>query len=223
MRNTLHVLRLVAFMSASIAGALSSPLNAQLAVDFTQRTVTVQGMEPSAAIVLVGVAREPAGAIVKNAAHEAMLEDEDGDGSAGYEPPNGVAARSIWIAVDLRDGAVTVAAPPGSTAVLMRPYGRGEGVPAQAVGHNLEVGREQVHVVIVRPGVGAWARKVRDGGDADRDRHSDGRLRLDVSKLRPLDEAFGPAPPALRPGDVLAVLDAERLEYWHGTAAGGGH
>lgn len=210
------VLVLVLWSAAVVHGIAASP-----AVKLSDDAVTVSSIEPGASVVVFGVAREPIGGIARIATRHQLLVDSDRDAVIRYTPPSGVSPASVWIAVDLASGAVGVAAPGGS-ARAMRAYGAGEGVPAQAVANRLEVGRQEVSVLLVRPAVGAWVGSVRDGGDADRDQRPDGRMDLDLSRLAPLSLRLGNAPAAMRPGDVFVVLDAERLEYWYGTAPGGG-
>lgn len=220
--------RLSATVAVILAAAITMRVYADPAVHdntshkplltFEDDRVVIRSVPPGGTIALVSVAREPARSIVRVVLRQELLTDVDGDGVIVY-PLERLARRSVWLAVDVATGAAGVASPAGDP-ILMRPAGAGEGVPVQAVAHRLEVGREQVTVLLVRPGVGAWARVVRDGNDADRDGRVDGRLRLDPSRLTPLHTSFAAAPVALKPGDVLAVLDAERLEYWYGQAGG---
>lgn len=212
---------------SGVVGAASNPpasvganTTGSIALDLTREAVTIRA-EEGATVILFNVAREPAGAIARVVSRHERLIDDDRDGVIRYVPARGVAWRSIWIVVDLETGALAVAAP-GGAPMPMRSYGGRESLPAQAIVQHLDVERERVDILVVRPGVGAWAGVVRDGGAADQDRQANRRLRLDPARLKPLDESFDPAPHAFRPGDVVAILDSERLEYWLGAAAGGG-
>ncbi len=213
-----HLLRaVVVFLSIGVPFVVDA---ATITLELSRDAVTIHG-ERGAAVALFSVAREPAGSIARVVSRHERLIDDDRDGVIRYVPVRGVAWRSIWMVVDLETGALAVAAPDGSP-MPMRSYGGRESLPAQAIVQHLDIGRESVDVLVVRPGVGAWAGTVRDGGAADRDGQSNRRLRLDPARLGRLDESFDPAPHAFRPGDVVAILDSERLEYWHSASAGGG-
>ena len=188
----------------------------------SEEALRVQSIGPGATVILFSVAREPAGGIARVVSRHERLIDDDADGEIVYQPEAGLVRNSIWMVVEFATGAVAVGGGGGMPPSLMHRTGAGEPVPAQVAAGVLAVGREQVDVLVVRPGEGAWARVVRDGGDADADGNADGVLTLDPSKLRPVHETFDPAPTALLPGDVVAVLDAARLEYWYETIAGGG-
>jgi hypothetical protein len=188
----------------------------------SEETLRVQSIASGATVILFSVAREPAGGIARVVSRHERLIDDDADGEIVYEPEAGLVPHSIWMVIEFATGAIAAGGGGGMPPSLMHRSGAGEPVPAQVGSAVLAVGREQVDILVVRPGEGAWARVVRDGGDADADGNADGVLTLDPSKLRPVDETFDPAPAALLPGDVVAVLDAARLEYWYETIAGGG-
>ena len=221
MKTVITVVALVLIAAVPLR-ASEVAASAQPVLELTPETLTVRSVSPGGSVVLFSVAREPIGGIARVVSRHELLVDDDRDGVIRYAPPSGLVPRSVWMVIDVETGTVAVGTPLGIPPTLMRPHGAGEGVPVQAVANRLDIGREEVDVLVLRPGEGAWAGVVRDGGPADRDNHANGRLHLDPSKLDPIAPVFGDAPSALKPGDVLAILDAARLEYWYGTAAGGG-
>lgn len=67
-------------------------------------------------------------------------------------------------------------------------------------------------MAVVRPKEGAWVLRVHDGGETDDDGDNDGAIRARLASF----SAFGgsPPPPAkLEPGDVVLILDPERLLF----------
>jgi hypothetical protein len=60
--------------------------------------------------------------------------------------------------------------------------------------------------------VGAWLGEFGDGADSDADRTADGSVQAAIADLQASDGATR-APAALAPGDLLLVLDSDRMQY----------
>jgi len=205
-----------------LTGFSFSGMALPLSVTVTNRRLNIEGVTPGSSVALLSVAHEPAYYMTRVVSRRELLSDDDGDGRIQYEPPNGVAFRSIWIVADLVTGEVTIASPPGFKPLQMRQKGAGRGNAVESVANTLDVGRDHVDILVVRPGKGAWAIGVREGRTEDRDGVANGRIRVDLAKLQPLLADFGAAPHGLQPGDVVAILDAERMEYWMMKSEPGG-
>ena len=84
-------------------------------------------------------------------------------------------------------------------------------LPAGAVGRGggaapdwLEDVRGYVEVLVVRPGEGAWAATVGDGGEGDDDGAYDGRLRASLAGMRGVGEKPAEPPQRFNPRDLAA-------------------
>jgi hypothetical protein len=194
-----------------------SPVAAEpLSVSLTDSTVQVDST-PRSTVAVVGVAQEPANYLWRIASRRELLLDDDGDARLAYTPPHGVAFRSIWIAVDVASGASAMAVPPGFIAEEMHELAVGSGKAVETVAKTLDISRGRVEILLVRPGAGAWSLSAREGGPDDRDGTPNNRLRVHLQRLLPLRLDYGAAPDALREGDVVVVLDANRMQYWSRT------
>lgn len=199
------------FFSLWIVGAM--PAAAALAGTLSSESLHIQGVSPGTSVALIGAAREPASYISRLASYREILTDNDRDGVIQYTPPRGVAFTSMWVVVSLASGEVALLTPEGFPRVQMKQRGAGRGKAVEAIAGSLDIGRNEVAMLIVRPGEGAWTITARDGNSADRDGRANGRLRLDLSKLQRLAGAAPNPPHALKNGDVVAVLDIESMEY----------
>lgn len=202
-----------ALLAAAVFGhpsAMASPP----VVTLSGSAVTVTRLVPGSSLALLAVAKESAYYMARVVSRQELLRDEDRDGQVQYVPPSGVAFRSIWIVVDITTGDLSMAWPDGFSPIEMRQGGKGRGKPVEVIANTLDIGRTSATLLVVRPGIGAWASRLREGTEADADKKSDRRIRVDLSKLRPLSEDMGKAPLALDKGDVVAVLDAATLQYW---------
>jgi hypothetical protein len=196
-----------------LSAAIAPALFAAMAVTVSDKALTIGGLSRGGSVAVLSVAREPAYYMAQVVSRCEMLVDTDGDGSIRYLPPRGVAFSSIWVVVELSSGAVVIAAPDGFRPLEMTQRGAGRGKAIEAIAATIDVGRDEVSILIVRPGSAAWSLTARDGSPEDRDNRANGRLRLDLSKLRGLTGTAGDPPHALQKGDVVAVLDAESMEY----------
>ncbi len=71
---------------------------------------------------------------------------------------------------------------------------------------------EHALVVVIRAGVGAWLHRAGDGGIDDHDARSDGWIRTDPGRMKPIAQS-PPAPKKLKPRDVVLVLDTNAWSF----------
>ncbi|HSG40881.1 MAG TPA: hypothetical protein VLE27_14680, partial [Thermoanaerobaculia bacterium] len=180
-------------------------------VTLEANAVLVSGMTPKGEVALLGVTREIAGddfPVVRR--HLEVLADEDGDGAIRYPVEEGVPPRSLWAVADLASGDYDVASPEkfGSRRVNWR----GRGVQRRNDGKDvIEDQRTILEFLVVRPQVGAWALRVRDGNESDEDGVIDGRLEGTLEKMTPL--AASPRPPSVfQRDDLVLALDPAAME-----------
>ncbi len=192
----------------ALGAVLSRPLAAAPSLTFDDG-IAVRDATPGASVVLLGAGREVVAMspVVRSADGLVTVER---DGAAFFDPGWPIPDRSIWAAVDTATGEVTVSTPyPGlpTETVLTTPPPTGT-LEADATGTLVRLHLETavMHVVLVRPGVGAWSATAGDGAGFDEDETADGVLTLVPSGFSPLDEAR-PAPTAFAPTDVLVLLN----------------
>ena len=65
---------------------------------------------------------------------------------------------------------------------------------------------------MVRPGEGAWAATVGDGGEGDDDGAYDDRLRASLAGMRGVGEKPAEPPQRFNPRDLVVVIDPNRME-----------
>lgn len=177
-------------------------------VSFEPEAVVARGITPRAQVVWFSVAREISRRSTNVVPRQEIATDEDGDGTVRLELGQAVPLRSIWFLADLATGETAVATPEGFP--LLELDLPGNAIPAAL--NRLDLERRFAHLVLVRPGVGAWQLRVGDGGESDEDGDPDGTLRAALSSLAPVQEGGPPPPERFSPRDVLLVIDPERME-----------
>lgn len=191
--------------------------------ELSDKELVVRDLAPGSTVALLAVAHEPAYYMMRLVSRRELLKDDDKDGVVRYVPDHDVAFRSLWIVVDVASGESTMVTPAGYTPVEMYQRGAGRGKAVQSILNTLDIGREVVEILIVRPGEGAWFVTARDRGFADQDGQANGRIRLDPKKLRSPQGTYGDPPHALKNGDLVVVVDPDLLEYWAATIGRGGN
>jgi hypothetical protein len=192
------------------------------AVTVSGTSLHIEGVTPGGSVVVLGVAREAGYYMARVVPRREILDDEDRDGKIDYAPKRGVAFASIWLVTDSKTGETAVAAPSGYRPLEFHQRGAGRGNVLNVVGNNvLDIGRQNVEIVVIRPGKGAWTTRVRNGiaGPGA----TPGRSHVNTSSLYPMRADFKDAPPVLIPGDVVLMIDPEQMEYSLTTITPGGH
>jgi hypothetical protein len=185
---------------------------------FEPSAVVASGITPKGKVVWFSVAREIEDYAATVVRRDQVVEDDDGDGKVRLEVGKPVPVQSVWIAVDLASGAYAVAAPEGSRAAELPQAGRNPGRGEAGKPEWVEVDRRYLELAVVRPGLGAWALTLGDGGESDADGTADGSLTASLARMRSLG-ASPAAPDRFSPRDVVAVVDPNRMEYYVETLA----
>lgn len=194
--------------SAIVPCAGQSASDATITVD--TNLVTVEGLDPGAQVVLLGVIRRVIGTIPGFERWLGMLVDDDGDGTVRVEIENDIRPdRSAWVAVDIASGVWTM-------SELVAPGFSPEKPPSEttlAAGTTawlLPMGK--VEGVLVRPSgspAGYWGFSAWNGGPADA-ATADGSVGIAGSSLEsPPGE--GPVPVEFLAGDLLVAIEPESL------------
>lgn len=195
--------------SAADVGALGVELGAGVAA--------VRGVTPGGSLAWISLSRGVQGYDTRVAREEALLLDDDGDGQVAVALAEGVPHDFIGVAVDVASGAVAAAVPAGSSdlPVPLSSYTlKADGSGGLSL---VETPREQIELLLVRAGAGAWGGSAGDGAEGDLsaggpEAEPDGTLLASLASLQPLG-ASGGAPAGLDAQDVLVVIDPRSFEY----------
>jgi hypothetical protein len=180
------------------------------AVSFTAQAVQVQGMTPGGIVVWFGIGRD----VVEYSAIQSQRQQTtvaDTQGTAVLAVANGVPAQSVWVAVDLKTGAYAQGSPAGFAAGRYELGGGALGLGSGALPDQLLDRSDFVHLLLVRPGKGAWALTVGRGGADDESSPGDASLRVSFGKLEPLVPGVA-APAKLNAKDLLFVAHPRTME-----------
>lgn len=144
-----------------------------------------------------------------------VVRDEDGDGKVSLEAE--VVPSSVWVVVDFASGDYVIANPDGSLPVReLRERGNGWAAGRE----HLDFSVSDLHVLMVRPGRGAWETRLGQGGPLDGDGRPDNNLRVSLSNMRRLHGSETTAPVAL-PRDLVVAIHPSRLWTFVRSAPGG--
>lgn len=196
--------------------ALCARSAAGLDLSLELQAVAISGVSPGGKVILLGVARETAEYYSVIVRRDLVVTDSDGDGTVRASLETAMASRSIWIAVDLAAGSFVTAKPADSpfTEAALDLGIPGNLIPGQAA---LREERGRVEVLLARPGStpGAWALTAGEGGRNDADLTVDGGITMRLAAMTRVEGAL-PAPAALLTGDIVVVVDPQRMEYFAG-------
>lgn len=175
-------------------------------LSFNDRTIAVRGATASGPIVLFGVGQRSTHYFTTIFDRAVLLDGSNAESPFAIELDWAVPHTSVWVAVDLRTGQSTVAAPEGFSVPEAR-------MPLHDVSTNatwLELELPIVNILLVRPDVGVWTLHVGDGGASDVDGVQNGVIRIALSSMRNVvsDEADLAR---LAINDVLIAIDPNRL------------
>lgn len=199
---------------------LFAPLSllAQPNLTFTPQSVLAAGLSPGGEVVFFAVARIPLGSHQRLEAHREVVA-ADGAGEAVLELADGVPRRSVWAVVDLASGDYALGTPEDyplrQASLAPEAFDPGPGGGLDRIRHR----HRRLELLLLRPGVGAWTLRAADGGEGDADGAADGTLTTALDALEPLTPA-AQVVAALLPGDVVVVLDPERMNVTAARLAG---
>jgi hypothetical protein len=170
--------------------------------------VAISGLTPGGGAAVLGVSRLNRDSLPTIVRTPVVLADDDADGTVALDAE--VTPNSVWIAVDLANGAAVAVAPPGGVVrdgTDLQPVVERESSTAM---RRLRAQSKLLDLLVVRPGRGVWYGFACDGGGGDADATHDGLLRLDRSAFRRL-AGSGDAPDTLGTTDLVVAVDPETL------------
>ena len=198
----------------TIAAATAQPLFAAPAAEFLDQSIRISGIAPGSSIAYVSVSIETAEWMNKIVPRDGLLADADYDGVITIELQVRPAYRSVWGIVDLGSGESVIATPEGFESLPLDPRDRMN--QARGVLSSLdavEIERNELEILLVRPGVGAWRLTAFDGGTTDADQVPNRMIRAALGAMTPL-ESSGPPPARIAAGDVAIAIDPEELTHF---------
>lgn len=205
-RTPLVFAAIAAFLFPFFAGAADDPV---LTVQISANRVTASGVTPRGDVVLFGRSAGWYSGMRHWQRFAVVLNDEDRDGVVTFTLDRNVPAWSVFVMVDFETGAHAIASPEGFTP-------RQIDLPALVwrggVSH-VDLHRERVDVLFVRPKVGIWSGEIAQGGSRDSDARNDANLRTGLASLQPLAGTRTP-PPTATPRDVIAIIDPWDLDVF---------
>ena len=188
-----------------------SPLPA-LELTLSAAGPVVSGLAPGGEIVYLSVAREASGYAANVVRREGRLKDDDSDGVVSIELDRPVPFRSIWVVVEVATGRVLAATPEGYPLRDAEPGGGFAVAQTEGVITRIGARGDLSHVLVVRPGGGAWVATLVDGSAGDEDGPANRTVQAALAGLEPL--ANGPPPPLeLAAGDLVIEIDSDAMAW----------
>jgi hypothetical protein len=191
-----------------LAVALAGRASAVPSLVFEKTAVTVKGLTPEGQAVLFSISWDTENGVDQLVRGESLLPDSNGDGEVRKDLGKRIPGKSIWFAVDLESGELTVRQPHAAWfdkspfPVWSLPF------PLD----HLELRRDFVQLVVVRRQVGAWGGRIRDGFESDADGKRNGMVQVRLDRLWSLGDS-PPVPKVLEAGDLLLIVDPTRAQY----------
>lgn len=207
-------LSIVAVTEAQVtgnAGAPAPPISVSLAAD----KVTATGVTPKGDAVLFAVMRDDGHGYHSIRQRFLMATDSTGTGLVTFSL-KAIPRVAVVGVVDMSSGRIGYLSPTvKSFANLTFPQQGPEGVKKNATDSDqVQIVRQLVTLVVVRPHVGAWYLTNGDGGAADADHAHDGRISWNLDSLQPIEAKAGKPPKHFTPHDLIIAIDPIRMEYF---------
>lgn len=200
------VLLLALLLPAAATFAQGTPAPPPIEILVDGATVTSTGLTPGGSVaILAGWWFNSRGASNLTNTARAGIADANGSFSTKLHLP--IPEGALLVALDVasgRMGVVDVAVPRFKRKAIMEK--RFKRAPDREV-ESIESLHDDALIVVMRAGVGIWTQRTADGGGADHDAKSDGRILTRPEKMHPL--AGSPAAPAkIKHKDVVVLIDA---------------
>lgn len=202
----------LAVVTTAEAGAPPKDLP-PIAVTFGAHSVTAKGTTPGGNVLFASLG-EAAIQWSREILWLTLVEhDASGQGEATLTTTRPIATTSVWAVIDLTSGNLTLASPPGFPLRRLDFPGNGmaRGISGQL--ERLDLNQRGMFIVWVRPGVGAWSKRVGDGGAADDDHTIDGKVRASAENMLPIGSS-GAAPKHFLPHDTVVVFNPSTYEIF---------
>jgi hypothetical protein len=193
------------FLSFAAVVVLSGSVAADPVVTFTGLSaLNITGVTKNATVAVCGIGDVFVNGIERHVTQTKILTtDAVGAAQLAIDHP---AFQSIWVVVDMTTGTYAVASPPGYVRKQMRVT---PGTAADLGG--VDLNWPLLEVFFIRPSAGIWYGIVADGRAQDADKQANGKVRVDLRSMRPLESATGTLS-HVQAGDVILCDDPNMLE-----------
>lgn len=176
-------------------------------------TATVSGVTPGGKTVWLSLAHETPSYNLRITEQVALVVDDDRDGTVRHSFGRRLPHQSVWVVLDLTQGAMAVATP-DRTRVRRRVLPPGALRPGTGDRTaRLAASGEYLTFLYVRPAVGAWVVTVDDGTSSDGDQLDDGNVSVPLDRMQPIGDS-PPPPKGFKPGDVVVTIDPLTFEVF---------
>jgi len=192
--------------AADIAvNAPPAPVAPPLTLSINGSVVTISGVSALGKVYVVGLMRTRQLGYTQLSRYQGTL-DAAQDGSATLTVRSPIALDSLFFAIDLATGGYGRTAPAGQP-VHESPF-PDSAAPMAANGQlqKLETHLDVAHLLLVRPGAGAWELTIGDGGPDDDDHTADGASRNRPEQMHPIGSSPD-APKNFRKDDLFFAFD----------------
>jgi hypothetical protein len=206
--------RLTTIATTVVLVALATTLRAappqRMAISISGHTVVVSGAAPGSEVLVFGAFQETVGYTPALGTYQKFLSDDDRDGVVTADFGRPLPHRSVWVALDTRNGDYAFAAPYGYRFQL-------HDLPANAIVKSksgddaLSLAFGTAEILVLRPGGGAWRSVVERGGGNDEGDADHKKLLIAVSRLKSLRNK-GNGPATLLPSDRIIAINPFTLE-----------
>lgn len=186
---------------------------ADLSASITANAVEVANATPGGDVVAMTVQLEAYRGGQREFSTAVMARDDDRDGHVRLLSGRKTPRRSIFVIVDVVTGRhVLIGGQDYRKRVITAPKHL---LKEESDGISGFIGREVLrsHLLVVRPGVGAWRVAAGDGSPGDGDKASDGKVTLSVEETTSV-AGKEKGPKRLRKNDVVAVIDPAQMEVF---------
>jgi hypothetical protein len=189
------------------------PVGAQPTLSFQGSDVVATQLTPGANVILFAISRETPAWMPHVVSHVEVIPGEKNDGQFTFNGGTGAQSDSIWTVVEVDTGLMALAIPEGAPVRQLPAGALGLATGESNVAVSVTTGAlTHLHLLLVRPGAGAWSLVSRDGGDTDHDGTVNGSQLLDLPDFAALWGEVD-SPSELEPGDFLIALDSESMSY----------
>lgn len=201
------VVTAVVVIVCSVCAAVAA--NDTVTVQIAGNRIIASGVSPRGQVIFFGRSVQYQSGIPYYQRHSAIMTDDDRDGSVTLTLDENVSTFSTWAVVDFDTGASAVVAPQGRAPrrIDLPPLVWRGGVSY------IDLSRDALDVLLVRPRVGAWMLGMWQGGRFDADARRDSNLRAGLASMKPII-GTNPSPPTATPRDVIVIIDPLKLDVF---------
>lgn len=190
-----------------------------LALQVERKSVVATEVTRGGSAVFFSVGYDPS-PVPQKRRQATIVRDEDGDGVVELAMPEGVPPLGIWAVVDMATGAVQLGSPRGyDLSYFLDPVEASFKTDGDGRFVRLERDTDDLELLIVRPGKGAWTLRGVDGAETDADYNTNATVALSFDKLTPLGEHAAMSAGVVLPTDVVVLIDVTDMRVFAGKLA----